>query len=64
MWGGLALLTWIWAYFRLPECKGRTFDELDILFAKKVSARKFSKAVVDAFDERLVEEVRRESVRV
>ena len=64
VWGGLALLTWIWAYFRLPECKGRTFDELDILFAKKVSARNFSKTSIDAFDERLVEEVRRESVKV
>jgi hypothetical protein len=31
--------------------KGRTFHELDILFAKNVSARKFATTNVDAFDE-------------
>ncbi|EJU01345.1 sugar transporter [Dacryopinax primogenitus] len=31
----------VWAFFRLPESKGRTFEELDILFAKHVPARKF-----------------------
>lgn len=49
-WGGTALLTFIWAYFRLPECKGRTYEELDILFARKVSARKFSSEHVDAYE--------------
>jgi SP family general alpha glucoside:H+ symporter-like MFS transporter len=24
----------IWGYFRLPEMKGRTFEELDILFGE------------------------------
>jgi MFS transporter, SP family, general alpha glucoside:H+ symporter len=51
IWGGTALLTTIWAYFRLPETKGRPYEELDILFAKKVSARDFKKTSVDAFDE-------------
>tara|TARA_R110002060_G_scaffold29526_3_gene39923 strand:+ start:3618 stop:5231 length:1614 start_codon:yes stop_codon:yes gene_type:complete len=31
----------VWAFFRLPETRGRTFEELDLLFAKKLSARKF-----------------------
>jgi SP family general alpha glucoside:H+ symporter-like MFS transporter len=31
----------IWTYFRLPEPKGRTYGELDILFERKVAARKF-----------------------
>lgn len=48
-WGGTALLTFIWAYFRLPEGKDRTYEELDIIFARKVSARKFSSEVVDAY---------------
>lgn len=48
-WAGTALLTFIWAYFRLPEAKGRTYEELDILFAKGVPARKFSKTAVDAY---------------
>jgi SP family general alpha glucoside:H+ symporter-like MFS transporter len=51
VWGGTALLTTIWAYFRLPESKDRPYEELDILFAKKVPARKFRTTQVDAFDE-------------
>lgn len=39
----------IWAYFRLPEPKDRTYEEMDILFANGVSARKFSKTNVDAY---------------
>ena len=53
-WGGTALLTFTWAYFRLPETRGRTYEELDILFARKVSARKFSSEHVDAYDTQLV----------
>lgn len=41
----------VWAYFRLPEPKGRTYEELDILFAKGISARKFHKTRVDAYAE-------------
>lgn len=37
----------IWAYFRLPETKGRTFAEIDILFKNKVKARDFAKTKVD-----------------
>lgn len=51
VWGGTALLTLIWAFFRLPETKDRTFDELDILFAKKIPARKFAKTDVNTFNE-------------
>lgn len=31
-WGGMAFLGTVWAYFRLPEMRGRSFRELDILF--------------------------------
>lgn len=51
VWGACAWLVFIWAYFRLPETKNRTFHELDILFAKQVPARKFATTDVDAFDE-------------
>jgi Sugar (and other) transporter len=51
VWGGCAWLVFIWAYFRLPETKDRTFHELDILFAKRVPARKFATTDVNAFDE-------------
>ena len=46
---GLAFLCLTWAFFRLPEPRGRTYAELDILFEQKISARKFKKAVVDPF---------------
>jgi SP family general alpha glucoside:H+ symporter-like MFS transporter len=50
-WGGWALFMTLWAYFRLPETKGRTYEELAILFAQGVSARKFASTDVNAFDE-------------
>jgi MFS transporter, SP family, general alpha glucoside:H+ symporter len=50
-WGGCATCVYIWAFFRLPETKDRTFHELDILFAKEVPARKFASTNVDEFDE-------------
>lgn len=43
-WGILSSITTIWAYFRLTETKDRTFEELDILFLKKVKARDFATA--------------------
>ncbi|KAJ5085075.1 hypothetical protein N7532_009846 [Penicillium argentinense] len=48
-WGATALVTFTWAFFRLPEPKGRTYAELDILFVTKVSARKFASTPVDAY---------------
>ncbi|KAH8663958.1 maltose permease MAL31 [Xylariales sp. PMI_506] len=46
-WGTTALLTFVWAYYRLPETGGRTYEELDWLFARRTPARKFESAVVD-----------------
>ncbi|CZR69376.1 related to transporter (major facilitator superfamily) [Phialocephala subalpina] len=48
-WGGkvgfvfmvLGALCTTWCFFCLPESKGRTFEELDILFEREVSSRKF-----------------------
>ncbi|KAK1758152.1 maltose permease MAL31-like protein 8 [Echria macrotheca] len=45
--GGLAALCFVWAYFRLPETKGRTFEELDIMFERKVPTRGFRDYVID-----------------
>jgi MFS transporter, SP family, general alpha glucoside:H+ symporter len=39
--GGLAGLCLLWSYFRVPETKGRTYEELDLLFDKRVPARQF-----------------------
>lgn len=48
-WGGTGALILTWAFFRLPECMGRTYEELDILFANKIPARKFASTHVDAY---------------
>lgn len=48
-WGGFCVLILIWAFFRLPETKDRTYGELDILFENKVDARNFAKTDVDQF---------------
>lgn len=50
-WAGWAFLFFVWTYFRLPETKGKTFEELDILFARQIPARKFAKYRVDAYTE-------------
>jgi MFS transporter, SP family, general alpha glucoside:H+ symporter len=48
-WDGVCFLCWLWTYFRLPEPKGRTYGELDVLFERKASARKFKTTMVDQF---------------
>jgi MFS transporter, SP family, general alpha glucoside:H+ symporter len=40
-WAGSCFLCLAWTYFRLPEPKGLTYCELDILFEHKANARKF-----------------------
>ena len=45
-WGALCLLSLVYSYFHVPEPKGRTFGELDILFQKKVPARSFATTIV------------------
>jgi SP family general alpha glucoside:H+ symporter-like MFS transporter len=49
VWGGSAFAFFVWSWFRLPESNGRTFEELDLLFAQKVSARNFSKTGVNPY---------------
>lgn len=51
VWGGTGLFCLIVAYFQLPEFKGRSYRELDILFKRRVSARKFKSTVVDIKDD-------------
>lgn len=46
VWGGTATFTLIVAYFCLPEYKGRSYRELDILFQRRISARKFASTKV------------------
>ncbi|SCZ88307.1 BZ3500_MvSof-1268-A1-R1_Chr2-1g04324 [Microbotryum saponariae] len=46
-YAGFCFLCTVYCYFRLPEPKGRSFGELDVLFEQGVSARKFSSTHVD-----------------
>jgi SP family general alpha glucoside:H+ symporter-like MFS transporter len=50
-WAGTCLAFAVWGYFRIPETFGRTYQELDLLFEKKVSSRKF-----DSFDLNLTDD--------
>jgi SP family general alpha glucoside:H+ symporter-like MFS transporter len=62
----------IYTYFRIPEPAGRSFAELDVLFEKGVSARKFSSVDVDVFateesahvEKRMGEKGEKEDMRV
>ncbi|OAA32947.1 general alpha-glucoside permease [Moelleriella libera RCEF 2490] len=51
VWGGTCFGMFVWSYFRLPETWNRSYHELDMLFAKRVPARKFASTIVDPFDE-------------
>ena len=49
VWGSTAFLTFVWAFFRLPETKGKSYEELNLLFSQGISARRFNSYEVDAF---------------
>lgn len=49
-WGGTCLLGLLFTYVMIPEPKDRTTAELDLLFEKKVSARKFSRTQIQLSD--------------
>lgn len=61
-WAGTCLLSAIWVYFRLPEPKGRTYAELDLLFERRVSARKFAETKIDPFSQQLGDDIQRVSM--
>ena len=51
VWFGVSLLTTAWAVLRLPETRGRTYEELDVLFEKRIPAWKFSSINLDVIAE-------------
>lgn len=48
-WAGTCALCIVWIFFRLPEPKGRTYAEMDVLFERGVSARKFKSTKLNIF---------------
>lgn len=55
LWAGIAALFLVWGFFRLPESRGFTYSELDLLFEHKVSARNFNRETVEALKPALVD---------
>jgi MFS transporter, SP family, general alpha glucoside:H+ symporter len=51
VWMALAFLALLWYIFRLPETRGLTYEELDILFEKRVSAWRFKTTKIDLIKE-------------
>lgn len=43
LFGGISFICFLWCFFRLPESRGRTYEELDMLFQSGVPARQFKK---------------------
>ncbi len=41
--GGLSCISFVWAWFRVPETGGRSYEELDLMFERKVRTREFKK---------------------
>jgi len=54
-WAAIAFLCIVYTYFRVPEPQGRSFAELDLLFERGVSARRFASTNVDVFDDSVSE---------
>lgn len=50
VWAGTATFVLIVAYFTLPEMKHRSYRELDLLFVRGTSARKFRTTYVENTD--------------
>ena len=53
-WAGICFMCIVYTYYRVPEPQGRSFAELDLLFERGVSARKFASTNVDVFDRSLL----------
>ncbi|KAK3328058.1 general substrate transporter [Cercophora scortea] len=47
IWGASNLILALWAFFFVPEAKGRSLEQLDELFEKGVKARKFAAFAVE-----------------
>ncbi|KAK5113205.1 hypothetical protein LTR62_003541 [Meristemomyces frigidus] len=59
-WFATSFIAAVWAFFRLPECQGRTYEELDLMFHRKVPARQFGTYEVDPYENEIELEPRKE----
>ncbi|KAL1296497.1 hypothetical protein AAFC00_000009 [Neodothiora populina] len=51
VWGGTGLFCLVVAYFCLPEMRGRSYREIDIMFKRHIPARKWKKTEIDINDD-------------
>jgi len=51
VWGATGLICFVVAFFGLPEMKGRSYREIDILFTRGVPARQWTKTEIDVNDD-------------
>jgi len=51
VWGATGFICLVVAYFGLPEMKGRSYREIDILFKRKVPARQWKKTELSIDDD-------------
>jgi len=51
VWGATGLFCLIVAYFQLPEMRGRSYREIDIMFKRRIPARKWKKTDIDINDD-------------
>ena len=51
VWGGTAFLCLVIAWWGLPEMKGRSYREIDIMFKRRIPARQWKKTEIDVNDD-------------
>lgn len=51
IFGAIAAVSLPFAYFMVPNCAGRTLEQIDLLFESGVSKRKFHSADIPSFQE-------------
>jgi SP family general alpha glucoside:H+ symporter-like MFS transporter len=51
VWAGTGFICLVASYFYLPEMKGRSYREIDIMFNRKIPARQWKKTVIDINDD-------------
>jgi MFS transporter, SP family, sugar:H+ symporter len=51
IFGSIACVSILFAYFIVPDCKGRSLEEIDRLFSSGIPARRFHKEPVDIQEE-------------
>lgn len=49
-----------WAYFRIPETNGKTYEEFDLLFEARVPAREFDNYDTSELKMRAIEKMKKQ----